>query len=59
MCLCVVLKQFVEEVLVDVLVVDEESLGVVERGLLRGSEVGVAPARDLANRFLIEGLCFP
>ena len=59
LCLCVVLKQLVEEVLIDVLVVDKETLRVVQRGLFRGGEVGIAPGRNLADRFLIEGLCFP
>lgn len=39
----VVLQQFIEERLVDVLVVDDEPLGVVERGLLALREVLLAP----------------
>ena len=55
----VVLEELVEELLVDVVVVDEEALGVVERGLLGVAEVLVAPGCDLVDCFLFEGLTFP
>lgn len=54
-----VLTQFVEEVIVDVLVVDHEPFGVMQRGLLRIAEVSVGPATDLGDGLLLEGLPFP
>jgi hypothetical protein len=55
----VVLAEFVEELVVDVLVVDHEPLGVVERRLLRVAEVGIGPAADFRDGLLFEGLPFP
>ena len=55
----VVLPELVEQLAVDVGVVDEEPLGVVERGLLRLVEVLVAPRRNLVDGVLLEGLSFP
>ena len=55
----VVLEEFVEEVLVDVGVVDEEAFGVMEGGLFSVGEVLVAPGADAADGFLFEGVSFP
>ena len=50
----VVQQQFIEQVLVDVGVVDEEALGVVQRGLLGVAEVAFAPIADLRDSRLFE-----
>ncbi len=55
----VVLEELVEQRLVDVVVVDEEALGVVERSLLGLPEILVAPGRDLVDGFLFQGFTFP
>lgn len=55
----VVLRQLVEQLAVDVGVVDEQPLGVVERGFLGFAEVLVAPRRNLADGALLEGVTFP
>lgn len=57
--LAVVLQQFVEQALVDVLVVDDEPLCVVQRGFLGLGEVLLAPCGDFRDRALIKGFCFP
>jgi len=53
------LQQLIEERLVDVVVVDEEALGVMQGRLLGVAEVGVGPVADLRDGFLFEGLSFP
>jgi hypothetical protein len=55
----VVLEEFVEEVLVDVGVVNEEAFGVVEGSFFGGGEVLFAPGADAADGFLFEGVSFP
>jgi hypothetical protein len=55
----VVLEEFVEEVLVDVGVVDEQPLRVVKGGFLGRGEVLVAPGADAGDGFLFEGVPFP
>lgn len=54
-----VLPQLVVEGIVDVLVVDEEALGEVERRLFLGRKVSVAPAPDPGNGFLFQGFSSP
>ena len=57
--LAVVLEELVEERLVDVVVVDVEALGIMERGLFGVAEVGVAPGPNLRDGLLFEGRSFP
>lgn len=52
-------EELVEEGLVDVLVVDVEALGEVERGLLLLAEVLVAPRCDLRDGRFFERVAFP
>ncbi|MFN0145315.1 MAG: hypothetical protein ACKVT1_02300 [Dehalococcoidia bacterium] len=53
------LEQVVEELLVDVVVVDEEALGIAEGGLLGVGEVVVAPGANAGDGILFEGLSSP
>lgn len=55
----VMLEQVVEELLVDVVVVDEEALGIAEGGLLGVGEVVVAPGANAGDGILFEGLSSP
>lgn len=57
--LCIEFEELVEQLLVDVGVVDEQTLGVVEGGLLGGGEVLVAPGADFGDRALFERVSFP
>ena len=57
--LVIVLQQFIEQRLVDVVVVDEQAFGVVQGGLLRRAQVGSVPAANLRDGLLFEGLSFP
>ncbi len=57
--LSVELEQLIEKRLIDVVVVDEEAFGVMQRGLLSGAEVLRVPRANLRDRFLFEGLSFP
>ena len=53
------LPEFVEECLVDVLVVDVQALCEVQRSLLPVCELMVAPRANATNGVLVEGLSFP
>ncbi len=55
----VVEEEFVEQVLVDVGVVNEDALGVMESGLFGVRKALVAPGADPGDSFLFEGVSFP
>lgn len=54
----VVLEEVIEHRLIDVVVVDEQALGVTEGGLLGLGEVLVSPAADLRYGCLVEAFPF-
>ena len=57
--LCVMLEEFVEELLFDVGVISVKPLGVMESRFFGRGKVGIAPGPDLRDGLLFKGVSFP